>query len=441
MPRARKAEIGYNNTMSDLLGITDDYGRDLPPDSVSHDGFKNNGATLGITDMQLEIYLKAARDALAGVIVAGPEPQVFKERFTETFTDKGHGPYADTLGRTGIFVVSMKEFPKRGDFIVRIKARGILHPDMGYPQLSVNVGYRSDVHAPFKELARTDVTSNELQTFEYRGRLEKFPQSVRTGSRYSGLKIWLRNVYNDGTEPESTEPFRVPTAQIKMPIRTVDPEAYLTFPQIKIESVEFEGPIYTQWPAEQYRAILFDSPLREEDEAAYAREVISRFLARAFRRPVEPDEVTTYFSYYKTVRAHADSLESAICEALSMVLVSSDFLYLVEAGAAEGKRPLNDHELAARLSYFLTISMPDTELRQLADEGKLTDPEELRRQIRRLLASERSDRFVDQFTDQWLDLGAMDRVAINPEYYPNFDACPQSGHASRDPIVFRRAAA
>ncbi len=430
----RLNRVEYNNTMRDLLGIDDDYARDLPPDSASKDGFRNNGAALRISDMQLEYYLKAAREALAKVIVAGPAPEVFHGRFTETYNEGGRRQiYTNTLSRWGTFVSRLEEYPDEGDFIVRIKARAIPSQTKGHPRLAVNVGLRADVSSPSKELGRADVVSEELQTFEFHGRMEQFPRPSRTQSKFPGLRISARNVYTDGTNPGQPKQVTVQDPvdpklskqeqrKAKRRKRRVwrfpdDPD----FPQIVIESLEFEGPVFAQWPPKHHTDILFSSPLREMDEAGYAREVLRRFLSRAFRRPVSETETETYSAYYEQLRVQTDSLEVAMREALAMVLVSPDFLYLVEPVSPKGRRDLNDHELAARLSYFLTASMPDEELRAVADAGGLRKPDVLRRETRRLLKGEGVSQFMEQFTDQWLDLGAIDRVAINPEFYPEFD--------------------
>jgi mono/diheme cytochrome c family protein len=424
----RLNRVEYNNTMRDLLGIADDYARDLPPDSVSKDGFKNNGAALRISDMQLEYYLKAAREALSRVIVTRPEPKVFHQSFTETVQDKGRKEiWTNTLARWGTYVSPLEDYPEEGEFIVRIKARSVPSQTKGHPRLSVMVGFRADVSAPSRELARVDVTSPESQTFEFRGRMEQFPLPSKTQSKYPGLLIWARNVYTDGTNPGRPKLVNVPQPKRKQGEKKKrakkewsypdDPD----FPQIVIESLEFEGPIFAQWPPKHHIDILFESDLRASDEPAYARQVVRRFMTRAFRRPVKDAEAKTYFAYYEKIRAPSDTLESAMREVLAMVLVSPDFLYLVEPASPEGKRKLNDHELASRLSYFLLATQPDARLTRVADAGKLRQNETLKRQARRLLKQDQAWQFIEQFTDQWLDLGALDRVAINPEFYPDFD--------------------
>lgn len=404
----RLNRVEYNHTMRDLLGIEDDYARNLPPDSASHEGFLNNGSVLSISDLQLEYYLDAARKALARVIVTSPEPEVIRAEFTKTVKDKGRGVFTERLGEVGTFVSRLTEYPEEGEFRLRIRARAVADPEKDFPRLSVLVGYRADTQAPSLEMARFDVTSETAEVYELTGRIEQFPLPSVTQSKYPGLLIRLQNVLSD------------PSAQKGNKNKQKSAKGSL-IPEAVIESLEFEGPIFDQWPPEHHRAILFASDQREQDEAAYAREVIARFVARAFRRPVSEEEVDVYFAYYQSVRSRSDSLEVAMREALAMVLVSPDFLYLVEPSAGDGKkRRLTDHEIASRLSYFLHATMPDARLREKADAGALQDPVLLREEARRLLGDEKVFGFIQQFTDQWLDLGAVDRVAVNPEYYPEF---------------------
>ena len=148
--------------------------------------------------------------------------------------------------------------------------------------------------------------------------------------------------------------------------------------------------------------------------------LLTRFMSRAFRRPVDKSETLPYLKFYQSIRPTLTSFEEAMQETFAMILISPDFLYLVEP-SSETKRPLNDWEMASRLSYFLWSTMPDTQLFKLAREKKLRDPKVLQSEIERMISDERSWQFIEQFADQWLDLGAGQRVAINPNYYPKFD--------------------
>jgi hypothetical protein len=124
--------------------------------------------------------------------------------------------------------------------------------------------------------------------------------------------------------------------------------------------------------------------------------------------------------FYQSIRDDFPSFEEAIRETLAMVLIRPEFLYLLEP-AGDKKRTVGDWELASRLSYLLWSTMPDQRLAELAEKRKLRDPKTLGKEVERMLKDPRSQRFVDQFTDQWLHLNVLDSVAIDKEYYPGFD--------------------
>lgn len=426
----------YRNTMRDLLGLDLNYGPNLLPDSPGEDGFTNNGSALRMSALQLESYLEAARSAMNRAVVAYDEPAVADSTATKTATDKVKANWTNILGRSGTFVFRSTEFPDEGDFLIRVRARAILPDNAPYPQLRAVLGYRADTQTPSEEVGIIEVTSEEFQDFEFRGRLENFPIQSRTQSKYPGLLIWLNNAYSDGKpapKPRQEvieEPLVQPAAsdadkkkekkprRKKPKTRTVyptDPD----FPKIVIESVSFKAPVFESWPPAHHTRILFPSDLAETDPVGYAREVLSRFMKRAFRRPVTNEELDMMVEYFQEVRPTFPTFEEAMRETLAMVLVSPNFLYLVEPSSGKN-RELTNHELASRLSYFLWSSMPDDQLFALADSGELQNSKTLMSEVDRLLSDARSQKFVEQFTDQWLDLGGMNRIAVNPEYYPEF---------------------
>jgi hypothetical protein len=110
---------------------------------------------------------------------------------------------------------------------------------------------------------------------------------------------------------------------------------------------------------------------------------------------------------------------------------------LAEPASASERRNLNAHELAARLSYFLWCSLPDAELRKLADSGDLVKPDVLAAQTRRLLADTKAQRFARHFTEQWLGVDLIDAVAVNPERFPRFKDETKAA-LRQEPIEFFR---
>jgi mono/diheme cytochrome c family protein len=154
-----------------------------------------------------------------------------------------------------------------------------------------------------------------------------------------------------------------------------------------------------------------------------AHRVVAAFARRAFRRPVGDEETERLLALFDRAASRGDSFEEALRLPLKAVLVSPHFLFLVEPEPEEaGVFPLNAHQLASRLSYFLWSSLPDEELFRLADDGRLLDPEVLRGQVRRLLADPRARALGEVFALQWLGLGDLGgAVKPDPKLYPEFD--------------------
>ena len=405
----RLNKTDYQNTMRDLLGIEMDYAKNLPPETLSEDGFRNNGTTLQMSDLQLEYYLESARKGLAKAIVTGSRPKFFEEEFTVSVNDKNRG--SNILDKDQQFIAKLLDYPEDGEILIRAKVKAQFAEDRGYPQLRAAIGYRADVQAPRGFLKPVDITSEDWQIIEFRARIENFPLPSKSQSKFPGLLLWLDNAYAEGHD----KPIKA-RGKGKKKKAQKDP---LTYPRIEVASMQFIGPILDDWPPAQHKAILLPSKQRSNEEA-YSKIVIRNFMRRAFRRPIHDEEIVPYYRFFRSTRPEMETFEDAIRETLAMVLISPDFLFLVEPSGSS-KRSISDWELASRLSYFLWSSMPDTHLFNLAKKEALRKPEILEKEISRMISDERSWQFVEQFADQWLDIGALQRVAINPNYYPEFD--------------------
>ncbi len=154
-----------------------------------------------------------------------------------------------------------------------------------------------------------------------------------------------------------------------------------------------------------------------------ARQDIAAFARRAFRRPVSDAEVERLLALFDRAESRGDSFEASVRLALKSVLISPNFLFLVEPEQeADGIYPLADYPLASRLSYFLWSSMPDDELFKLAEAHRLGEADVLRQQVRRMLQDPRSRALGENFGCQWLgitDLGTT--VRPDSKRFPMFD--------------------
>jgi hypothetical protein len=180
-------------------------------------------------------------------------------------------------------------------------------------------------------------------------------------------------------------------------------------------------------------------PTGQEQEEKCAREILSTLMRRAYRRPVLKADVDEPMNFFRDAegasaiarslnKSRADGFDAGIERALSAVLTNPDFLFRVESdpkdlkrGAAGGAYRISDLELASRLSFFLWSSIPDDELLDAAVRGKLSQPGELEKQARRMLADRRSFNLATNFAGQWLRLRNLDAVTPNNAIYRDFD--------------------
>jgi hypothetical protein len=164
----------------------------------------------------------------------------------------------------------------------------------------------------------------------------------------------------------------------------------------------------------------------KNQEETCAREILSTLMRRAYRRPVAKDEVDQPMAFYREGRA--EGFDAGIERALSAVLINPDFLFRVESDPKDPKRTasngvyrISDLELASRLSFFLWSSIPDDELLDAAIRRKLSQPGEIEKQARRMLADRRSFNLATNFAGQWLRLRNVDAVTPNNALFRDFD--------------------
>ena len=161
------------------------------------------------------------------------------------------------------------------------------------------------------------------------------------------------------------------------------------------------------------------------DRIDVARRNVREFAERAYRRPITEDEQERLFGIMKLAYEQDSSMDEIFKAVISAVLSNPHFLFRVERDAGsddeDGIRELDSYEVASRLSYFLWSSMPDETLFDLARSGKLTHPEVIVAQARRMLADPGSTALVDNFAGQWLQLRDVSRLMPDPELFPDFD--------------------
>ncbi|MEA3213152.1 MAG: hypothetical protein QOE70_6209 [Chthoniobacter sp.] len=203
------------------------------------------------------------------------------------------------------------------------------------------------------------------------------------------------------------------------------------FSTVLLDWIEWEGPLETD--AEKSRR----TGLVPSDDATpeVVAEHLQRFAERAWRRPVNKEELAEYLKSYRSEREAGEKPADAYRVALQGVLTSRNFLYLVEGDPVARER-LNDWELASRLSYFLWSSMPDDALFTAAKRGTLNG-EGLKKEVDRMLKDNRITRFIDDFSRQWLQLHRLGTFTPDKKLYPNYDAWLETSMRD-EPVEFFR---
>ena len=168
------------------------------------------------------------------------------------------------------------------------------------------------------------------------------------------------------------------------------------------------------------------------------------FLRRAFRGQVEEELLERYLDHHAALLAEGVSYEDGMRALAAAALVSPRFLYLHDSDTPESSIGGTEHRLASRLSFYLWSSIPDGELLDLADQGRLSDPEVLRGQVERMTRHPRIKGFCDSFPAQWLQLDRLvgarpDRERFPEYYFANFGKFVVGIHMQLEPLLLFEA--
>ncbi len=199
----------------------------------------------------------------------------------------------------------------------------------------------------------------------------------------------------------------------RLPLVRVDGDAPGVVLEVVPRSDELEGnrPWFRPVELKQVRVDVAST-----DPAADARRLLRDFMGRAYRHPLAANDIAPFAELFDEQFRLSGSFAQAMVTAYTAVLSSPGFLFVQESPG-----PLDDHAIATRLALFLWNSVPDAELRTVADEGRLRDPLVLAAQVERLIADRKSRRFIDAFTDYWLDLRKLDETTPSPTLYNDYE--------------------
>ncbi len=441
----------YNYAIQDLLGLPYAIGNSLPTETASEDGFIKNSEMLQMSAMQFERYRSLALDALKRVTVRGPRPQpvvydismqqqmeklaaaknakVFNQADEDFKNNRRRQHFFNTETGDGVTFSNGSVKPRGESADVPATASSPVVLSLGASNESK---WNLDRFLPDEGIMRVSVRvgRTSMQSDEYASLRLIFSAHTSNNANFSQI-ISDRDVpvTNAATDPQYIH-FDIPLSEIQRnPFRKLE----TTFPRrdeflhirnvssirnnkermrLHIDHIKITAPFYEQWPPKSHTEIFFHSGNRA-DENIYGREVLERFLQRAWRRSVSARELDQFMGLFANYRSQLPTFEEAMIEVLATALAAPEFLYLTEYSvqAQEDDRArISDFELASRLSFFLWSSVPDDELLQLAKQGQLSNTTKLREQVDRMLADPKASRFHKSFVGQWLGLEGLESI-------------------------------
>ncbi len=458
-PLRRLTRDEYENNLRDLLKLPHLDIRNRLPEDRNSNGFTKSATTLDMSRVQLAAYLDAAEAALLEAMCSELEPEkyvTYRAVGTDLF------PSLETFGnREAMFFakngkmvpISGKEFKtmteeeKHDPELEMALFRSATWPYYGYPRgfrARRDGAYRVRFSARAVRQVRDFrlVPAYEPQPMTFRSRQPSGPD-VSGDIRSTGGWIDLApevQVYETTIRLKAGETFEYSLLGLPVPfVRSDRGPLYYNYPPMPegghrgaaFQWLEVTGPIPSlEFPAPSHRFLFGDLPIRAsakgailpievvaENDKLDAERLFRRFAQSAARIPVSEEAQQVYLSLIYDKLNEGAPFAEAMLKAYKAFLCSGHFLYLLEP---QGKSEDAQFAIASRLSHFLWSSRPDNELQKKAALGKLRDKGVIRAEVERLIADERFERFVVNFTGEWLDLCELRRDIPDNRLYPEY---------------------
>ncbi len=408
----------YANAVKDLLDVEIDPNQYLPAD-IAVEGFNNIAAALTVSPAFLEQYLNAAR-AVSRMAVGKPEADLVKASFPPPSYDQDvyvDGMPLGTRGGTKFEYL----FPADGEYRFTITDL-----DFGLYPRGVENETNVVVLVDRKEVFRQKVGGEVDREFVDRG--GGAPAGEKLMKRFADIPVQVTAGVHE-VVVTFIERSRVATDDLIAGGNQYSGfliKGYLRLPRL-MGSIKLAGPYAATGPTRTpSREKLFSicKPEAPEQERACAQRIATDLAGRAFRRPINKDDVVGLMAFYDAAHEGPGGFNAGIEQLVTAVLVSPDFLYRGIAEAKGGKHTkfhaLSDLELASRLSFFLWKRAPDDELLKLANKGELRRPDVLEGQVRRMLAAPEAGTLVTDFAFRWLDLLEVNKFEWDKQIFAEF---------------------
>lgn len=442
MRRLNRAE--YDNTVRDLFyGLDINASEDFPSDDVGH-GFDSIGDVLTMSPVLMERYLTAA-DNIAKKAVLTTIPNINKRGISMQYTQ----PSGRDVPLSGSFrVVTVKpdatpvesgplfaqfQMNANDDYILKFgcyaeRDQGIDAPkEKNDKTLDLDAALDGKPSKKSKPVPVSDGEPIRVAAFVYGKDLPDGASDEEVAKLYGGAWSRCRPCrILEIVEVKSRSRDKTDSFEIKIPpmpgiqyigVAVVKPRDGQPPTRVFFKYLGVDGPLDMR-PYSMRRTVEAKPDASPQERT---REVLTRFAGRAFRRPATAHEIERLIRIVETIEASGGSWEAGLQLAIQAVLASPKFLFRAELDdrpTAPETRPIDEYQLASRLSYFLWSSMPDDELFELAGKQQLTAS--LDTQVRRMLLDPKAKSLVEKFAMQWLQLDRLRTHSADATLFPSF---------------------
>ncbi|HEY6507045.1 MAG TPA: DUF1592 domain-containing protein, partial [Vicinamibacterales bacterium] len=437
--RLNRAE--YQNAIRDLLSLDVDATTWLPTDEVSY-GFDNIAGVLKLSPLLTERYLNAAQK-VARLALGTPAPaggDLFRVPDQLDQDVRLEGMPVGTRGGTRVDYLASRD----GDYVIKVRlSRGI---DYDIPHFLGEQHLEISVDGEQVKVFTVPATPEEPLNLERQVAQVARPAARRQGDQPSGPSPreaamarnslddnWVVQVPLTAGVHEIRATFLMKTGAVSEGFRKPFLKPYIgrgtddereTREGAALREMEVMGPVNPggSQGLPSHQRVFVCRPVTAVEEPGCAKTILSKLARRAYRRPVTKADVDVLMDFYAEGRA-TGTFDTGIELALQRILVSPSFLFRTEFGpaaAGAGAYRISNIALASRLSFFLWSSIPDEELLDLAEKGRLREPAVLERQTRRMLADPRSEAFTTNFAGQWLSLRRLPDIVPDPFLFPDY---------------------
>jgi mono/diheme cytochrome c family protein len=438
----RLSRTEYANTILDIFGIRPPVVRDLPVDGRV-DGYDKVSAALPLSSAHAGGYLKIAEDILDRFPLSSPQNhgrETFRLWAVESEQSKGHILELNDGWKVS-FNTDTTSVPlrKEGADKQRTGFPGPNRPGMHHLRMNV-YAYQTDKPIPF------GIYVGHVAAYPQILELTKVLEAPPRTPAILETDVYLRT--GRDSDGPTDDGIRLIPFGLGVQVPKNSQASQCKGPGLAVQWVDVTEP---ELPSSGDRLLYGDmtpdcresftnayitaknTKLSRAEIAAAARKIFARVGPQLFRRDLTDAELAYSMSSFNRRLDSGSPLRVALLGELTDLMTAPDFLCLItEPGQ------LSNFALASRLSYFLWDSTPDDELLSLARQGKLTNSKTLREQTDRLLRDPKSQRFVKDFTDQWLGLWGIDNTTPDKDLYPEYDDVLKISSAMETQATFRR---